>query len=315
MTQKAVSPMWSPGGPALWDQPARQTTLALSPLCADLCVDQFVQQAPAAAGVVRTLDYRGVYHPATSGPERVQPADAPPADCVVVTPAAAAPRRFLGLSPPALRWHERGSSQRRLCGDGCGPVCRRLCGARDAAGPTHLQPFCARLARHGLAPLSATVDGTPHLLRLLRRQWPTIRIQRCLVPIQRQGLSWCRRQPKRRDAQRLRALFRQVMAIHTVAAREQFVAQVQSWEHRYGARLAGTTETGWVGSDLKRARSLLLAALPNMFHDLDDPAIPKSTNALEGYFARLKHTYRHHRGLAQAHRSAYFRWYVQLCPR
>lgn len=184
-----------------------------------------------------------------------------------------------------------------------------------AEGPTHLQPFCARLARHGLAPLSATVDGNPHMLRLLRRQWPTIRIQRCLVHIQRQGLSWCRRQPKRRDAQRLRALFRQVMAIHTVADREPFVAQVQSWEQRYGPRLAGTTETGWVVSDLKRARSLLLAALPNMFHYLDDPAIPKSTNALEGYFARLKHKYRQHRGLAPAHRSAYFRWYVHLCPR
>ena len=184
-----------------------------------------------------------------------------------------------------------------------------------AETPAHLQPFCATLAQHGLAPLSATVDGNPHVLRLLRRLWPTIRIQRCLVHIQRQGLSWCRRQPKRRDAQHLRTLFRQIMAIHTVADREQFVAQVQSWEQRYGARLAGAAETGWVFSDLKRARSLFLAALPDMFHYLDDPAIPKSTNALEGYFARLKHKYRQHRGLAPAHRSAYFRWYVHLCPR
>ena len=184
-----------------------------------------------------------------------------------------------------------------------------------AEGPTHLQPFCARLARHGVAPLSATVDGNPPMLRLLRRQWPTIRIQRCLVHLQRQGLRGCRRQPKRRDAQRLRALFRQVMAIHTVADREPCVAQGQSWEQRYGPRLAGAAETGWVVSDLKRARSLLLAALPDMFHYLDDPAIPKSTNALEGYFARLKHKYRQHRGLTPAHRSAYFRWYVHLCPR
>lgn len=79
--------------------------------------------------------------------------------------------------------------------------------------------------------------------------------------------------------------------------------------------MAGAAETGWVFSDLKRARSLLLAALPDMFHYLDDPAIPKSTNALEEYFARLKHKYRQHRGLAPPHRSAYFRWYVHLCPR
>ena len=184
-----------------------------------------------------------------------------------------------------------------------------------AEPPAPLQPFCATLAQHGFAPLSATVDGNPHVLRLVRRLWPTIRIQRGLVPMQRQGLSGCRRQPKRRDAQHLRALLRQIMAIHPVADREPFVAQVQSWEQRYGARLAGAAETGWVVSDLKRARSLVLAALPDMFHSLDDPAIPKSTNALEGSFARLKHKYRPHRGLAPAHRSAYFRWYVHLCPR
>ena len=184
-----------------------------------------------------------------------------------------------------------------------------------AEGPAHLQPFCATLAHHGLAPLSATVDGNPHLLRLLRRVWPTIVIQRCLVHIQRQGLSWCRRSPKRPDARQLRTLFRHVMAIHTKADREEFVAQVQAWEHRYGQRLAGQAERGWVFSDLKRARSMLLAALPNMFHYLDDPAIPKSTNALEGYFARLKHKYRQHRGLVRSHRNAYLRWYVHLCPR
>jgi hypothetical protein len=70
-----------------------------------------------------------------------------------------------------------------------------------------------------------------------------------------------------------------------------------------------------VFSDLKRARSMLLAALPDMFRYLDDPMIATSTNALEGYFARLKQRYRQHRGLASHHRNAYFRWYLNLCPR
>jgi len=60
---------------------------------------------------------------------------------------------------------------------------------------------------------------------------------------------------------------------------------------------------------------MLLAALPDMFRYLDDPLIPKSTNALEGYFARLKHRSRQHRGLVQPHRSTYFHWYLLLCPR
>lgn len=184
-----------------------------------------------------------------------------------------------------------------------------------AEGPVHLQPFCATLAHYGVTPLSATVDGNLHLIRILRQVWPTIVIQRCLVHIQRQGLSWCRQMPKRPDARHLRTLFRHVMAIHTMAERDHFVAQVQAWEYRYGQRLAGQAERGRVFSDLKRARSMLLAALPNMFHYLDDPVIPKSTNALEGYFARLKHKYRQHRGLVRPHRNAYLQWYVYLCPR
>lgn len=184
-----------------------------------------------------------------------------------------------------------------------------------AEGPAHLEPFCATLRQHGLVPTSATIDGNPHLVRILRHHWPTILIQRCLVHIQRQGLSWCRRYPKRTAAKHLRAVFLQVMAVRTAAERDRFVHQLHAWEHQYGHRIACSAETGWVFSDLKRARSMVLAALPDMFRYLDDPLIPKSTNALEGYFARLKQRYRQHRGLRQPHRDAYFRWYLHLCPR
>ena len=90
---------------------------------------------------------------------------------------------------------------------------------------------------------------------------------------------------------------------------------MHAWERRFGLRIAQSPETGWVFSDLKRARSMLLAALPDMFRYLDDTHIPRTTNALEGYFGRLKQRYRQHRGLARHNRDAYFRWYVHLCPR
>jgi hypothetical protein len=184
-----------------------------------------------------------------------------------------------------------------------------------AEGPTHLHPFCCTLAQRGLAPHSATIDGNPHLIRILRLFWPAILIQRCLVHIQRQGLSWCRQRPHRTDAKHLRTLFLHVMSIHTAADRDRYLSQVRAWERRYGRHIAHSKETGWVFSDLKRARSMLLAALPDMFRYLEDPLIAKSTNALEGYFARLKNKYRQHRGLACHHRDAYFRWYLHLCPR
>jgi len=181
--------------------------------------------------------------------------------------------------------------------------------------PSDLLPFCASLSQRGLYPKSATVDGNPHLIKILRFLWPQVIIQRCLVHIQRQGLSWCRINPKRTDARNLRKLFLQVMSINTEADRDRFLAQVNEWEQEYGYRIAISPETGWIFSDLKRARSMLLSALPDMFHYLYDSNIPKSTNALEGYFARLKRKYYQHRGLVKQHRNAYFKWYLQLCPR
>ena len=194
--------------------------------------------------------------------------------------------------------------------------CSVIYGASDMAeGPGHLYPFCSHLKQRGLVPRSATVDGNPHLMRILRMLWPGILIQRCLVHIQRQGLMWCRRYPKRTDAKHLRALFLKVMSIDTPTDRDHFISELRRWERRHGRHIACSPETGWVFSDLKRARSMVLAALPDMFRYLDDPLIPNSTNALEGYFARLKQRYRQHRGLARKHRDAYFRWYLHLCPR
>ena len=181
-------------------------------------------------------------------------------------------------------------------------------------GPSDLSKFCVSLAQRELSPISATVDGNPHLIKTLRTLWPKIVIQRCLVHIQRQGLMWCRHYPKRTDAKHLRELFLQVMSIHTLADRNRFLARVHEWEQKYGFKIASSPETGWVFSDLKRARSMLLSALPDMFHYLNDPNIPKCTNALEGYFARLKQKYRQHRGLVKHHRDSYFTWYLHLCP-
>jgi transposase-like protein len=191
-----------------------------------------------------------------------------------------------------------------------------LHGACDISeGPSDLQRFCVALAQRGLVPKSATVDGNQHLIKTLRTFWPFIIIQRCLVHIQRQGLMWCRRNPNRTDAKHLRRLFLQVMSIYTHADRDRFLTRVQEWEQKYGRRIASSPETGWVFSDLKRARSMLLSALPDMFHYLYDPNVPKSTNALEGYYARLKQKYRQHRGLVKRHRDSYFAWYLHLCPR
>jgi hypothetical protein len=181
--------------------------------------------------------------------------------------------------------------------------------------PPQLVAFCQKLQQRGMMPKSATIDGNPHVFHALRFVWPELVIQRCLVHIQRQGLWWCRRHPKRLDAQILRTLFLQVLSIRTIDDRDQFLLALNSWELRYGKRIVAQPERGPIFSDLKRARSMLLAAVPNMFHFLEDASIAKSTNALEGYFGRFKQRYRQHRGLSRDHQIAYIKWYLQICPR
>jgi hypothetical protein len=170
------------------------------------------------------------------------------------------------------------------------------------------------LAASGLSPKSATVDGNPQQIKYLRMVWPSIILQRCIVHVQRQGLGWCRRNPKRTDAKHLRKIFLQICTVKTSSQARQFIADVVAWEHRFGAVIDQSSDRGWVFSDLLRARSMLLKALPDLFHYVSNPRIPNSTNTLESYFGRLKEHYRHHRGLATHHRDAYFKWYFYLVP-
>lgn len=180
---------------------------------------------------------------------------------------------------------------------------------------SELAAFFSPLKDRGLKPLSCTTDGNPQAMRTIRMLWPGITLQRCLVHIQRQGLSWCRVNPKRTDAKELRGLFLDVMSIRTHGEKDMFLQRLGAWEDAYGRAIGKAPERGRVFSDLKRARSMLVRALPDMFHYLDDPKIPPTTNGLEGYFSRLKGHYPHHRGLKPEKRYSYFRWYFRLRSR
>lgn len=179
-------------------------------------------------------------------------------------------------------------------------------------GEARMAQLCRGLAAEGLHPLSATIDGLKQVQRMLVSVWPEVIIQRCLVHIQRQGLAWCRHQPKRPDTMQLRSLFRRIITIRTDSERDLFIADWNYWLDQYGPAITASTETGWIFGDLKRAKSVLTKALPDTFSYLDNPKIPTSTNWIESYFSRLKRHYQQHRGLAVHHRANYFAWYFHL---
>lgn len=74
--------------------------------------------------------------------------------------------------------------------------------------------FFQPLINQGLQPISCTTDGNAQVIRVIRDLWPGIIIQRCMVHIQRQGLSWCRMYPKTVSARRLRDIFLKVTSVH-----------------------------------------------------------------------------------------------------
>lgn len=178
-----------------------------------------------------------------------------------------------------------------------------------------LVSFFKDLAAHGLSPICATIDGNPAIKKALIRVWPSITIQRCLVHIQRQGLSWCRRNPTRTDTKYLRPLFLKVTTINNHKKKGSFIQEVIEWESRFGHAIKTKPERGRVFSDVKRARSMLLSALPDMFHYLNDSNIPNSTNGIEGYFGRMKQKYRQHPGISFQRQKDFFKWYLYLCKR
>lgn len=187
-------------------------------------------------------------------------------------------------------------------------VCRTLVDGRYGIkeGEHRMYEWCLGFREAGLMPISITIDGLKPVQELLEAVWPGVIIQRCLVHIQRQGKAWCRRDPHRAAVKHLRKLFEGVTEITTCQKRDQFIASWRKWEEHFGGPIASRRERGRVFSDLKRARSLLIHALPNMFHYLNNPQIPSDTNWLESYFSRLKPKYCQHRGLSKKNRLNYF---------
>lgn len=175
--------------------------------------------------------------------------------------------------------------------------------------------FYSQLSEAKLNPESATTDGNLAQIKQLKIFWPEIKLQRCIIHVQRQGLSWCRRNPKRSDAKHLRELLLKLTEVKTKEDSLRFIKGFYAWEARYGTGIESSPNRGWVFSDLIRARSMLSKAIPNLFYFIDDPKIARTTNALEGYFSRLKSDYRLHRGLSKQNRINYFKWYFYLKPK
>ncbi len=172
------------------------------------------------------------------------------------------------------------------------------------------------LKGNGVNVASATADGQNAVKTALKKVFPRAKFQRCLVHIQRYAETYITQKPKTLAGQELKEIVSTLNRIDSNMARMTFIARLNDWIRRHNdflkERTAKEDGSGWwyTHRNLRRVIYHIEHALPDMFHYLDDPNIPKDTNALEGRFTDLKHKFRTHKGLRKTKRENYFKWYI-----
>lgn len=179
-------------------------------------------------------------------------------------------------------------------------------------GYSNVLSWFQQLKANGLYPLVITMDGEISVIRAIREVWPKTKVQRCLYHIQREGLRWLRSSPKTQAGRELRAILSALASVRSFKDQNVFLELFYSWVNAHYASIKALPKITVAFKDLKRTVTLIKNALPDMFHYLYDPNAPSTTNALEGFFSRLKSDYQRHRGLSHEHRMSYLNWYCYL---
>jgi hypothetical protein len=172
------------------------------------------------------------------------------------------------------------------------------------------------LLKLGIQIESITTDGHKSILKAIRKSVPDAIAQRCLVHIQRMCLLWLTQYPKHVAGQELRKLVLLILRIRTENDRIYWKREFLKWHESHKDYLNERTynvESGrywYTHKLLRRSYITINRALPNMFHYLSNPDIPKTTNGIEGYFSHLKNHLDIHRGLTVKHRINFIKWYI-----
>jgi transposase-like protein len=178
----------------------------------------------------------------------------------------------------------------------------------DREGFKSTYPWFEELKRQGLYPDAIAMDGEISVLRAIRTVWPRTKVQRCLFHIQREGMRWLRSYPKTEAGRELRKLLSTLCSVKRFKERRIFIQHFEQWLETHDEFVQSLPKTDIAFKDLKRTIVLIKNALPDMFRYFGN-SLPATTNALEGFYSRLKADYRKHRGLSQINKIQYLKWY------
>lgn len=176
------------------------------------------------------------------------------------------------------------------------------------------------LKQSGIIPHSITTDGRRGLILAAKQAFPEAIHQRCIVHVQRLGLALLTRKPKTLAGWYLRLLIRHIADVHAPEERDLWIAAFRQWvlswdnflneKTTVSAPKPGQRKWWYTHRKLRKVRSLIVRALPDLFHFIDNPVVIATTNRLEGgLFNSLKEQTSIHRGLSQPKQQSFVSWW------
>ncbi|MBU0625588.1 hypothetical protein KKF05_04560 [Patescibacteria group bacterium] len=126
---------------------------------------------------------------------------------------------------------------------------------------------------------------------------------------------WLTQNPQTAAGRELRAIVSALLLVCTAAQRDAWLKSLRSWETRHSdflkERTHGESRWWYTHRRLRAVRSLLKNAAPDLFRYVDNPAVPRTSNHVEGGLnSRIKELLRSHRGLSKNQRLALVCWYL-----
>jgi len=139
-------------------------------------------------------------------------------------------------------------------------------------------------------------DGHRAILKAIGLACKDVIVQRCLVHIHRESNVWLRKKPVNQYSIELKGIVNMIFQIKTKNDKRAWVNKFNDWyelnkDHLNEKNKNPETGRWWYRhKNLRRSAVMIKQAIPNMFHFLDNPAIPKSTNNIESHFKNQSRT-------------------------
>lgn len=189
------------------------------------------------------------------------------------------------------------------------------------------------LLEHLPEPKVVVTDGGSGLLKALKELWPTVKIQRCLVHIQRNVRTYLTLNPRTPAGKALRALSLKLTGIHTQEHATDWIKLFTDWhtqyqqflnERTYANQWSGQLPTGirpgrtwWYTHERLRSAYATINTVLGRGHlftylatDLVGLGIHANTNMIEGAInSGIRAMIFHHRGMPTEHRRRAVEWF------